>query len=1082
MDIKTLLKENSLQLFIVFTIFLFMIVFGCAWAASNVEQYMLRSAEEMLAAAEERVRAKLRESETALVSMGVTMIEKQINQQGNLDLDEVQHYLNSVNDTFNRAGIYAEGYQNAFWYKPAGDGGIYVSGYPWDVPGSLKFEEFPWYPLAAASPGRIVVTSPYQSPRSLSQIITIASLLQKEDGETCGFLGIDISIRDIAGSAAFYQTKAGGYGFLIGPLSETDSRLCFLVHPDSGYEHIPLEVMGPQYAALEQRLNRETEILSSIRMKTMENAEIITFYQKTFSGWYIGLAFPKKEYFRDVYVMSVIYSITSVGMMLILCYFLLRLSMDKMQSDEENRAKSSFLAQISHEIRTPLNSILGMSDIILRKDLSPDVYEDVSIIRQAGNILLSIINNILDFAKIEIKKISLESKPYNMASMLNDVINIVRLRLTDSHVNLFVDLDSSIPAELIGDEVKVRQLLINLINNAVKYTKQGYIKFTIRQEPVFPSSPSGGGNLRIVFSVEDTGIGIKQADMEHLFKEFTRLDIEHNRGIEGTGLGLSISNAFCKAMGGGISVKSVYGRGSTFTAEIIQTYKDPKPAAQVEDPDKRVLIYEDRPACLQSLLAAFNSLNMLPQCARDLSSFLDGIKTKNYDYAFIPARYAAVCVSCLEESASAVKLIVMLNADDMSSSFRTGNAHLPIHSASLANILNGMEAEKHTIWKDCIGFTAPDARILVVDDLPTNLRVAEELMKPYGMKIDACLSGSDALSLVKQNRYDIVFMDHMMPEMDGLMTTELIRKQGGPREEAYFRDLPIIMLTANAMAGQREMFLENGINDFLAKPINLGKLNSILLKWIPREKQHESAPAAAGDRPRQRGAGDPPLPFPAVPGIEIETGLQNAGGSPEAYKNILSYFRTDMEERIPQIQEAAEKEDWAFYTTAIHAIKGASRSIGAMELGADAAELETAGREKNAGLAAAKTGALLEKLRSLLGHIDSILGKPGAEQGNGRGPEDEGLSPQDAAGLGLEDLKEALNNMDTEKINAVLAEINAKAQSPGVKKIVSRIEQCVLLFEYEEAVMIIDQISTPRTHYGKIDQTKEMRKPPGRRL
>jgi CheY-like chemotaxis protein len=638
-----------------------------------------------------------------------------------------------------------------------------------------------------------------------------------------------------------------------------------------------------------------------------------------------------------------------------------------------------------------------------------------------------------------------------MASMINDVINIARLRLLDSPVDLFVDLDSSIPAELVGDEVKIRQLLINLLNNAIKYTKLGYIKLIIKKEPASPSS-FGDSQARIVFSVEDTGIGIKQEDMEHLFKEFTRLDLEHNHDIEGTGLGLTIANAFCRAMGGGIDVKSTYGKGSTFTATVIQVYNDPRPVAQVENPGEKVLVYEDRPAYLQSLLTAFDSLNVRPHCAWDLASFSKEIKTGDYDYAFIPARYAADFVSGIEESASPVKLIVMLNTDDMSSSFNAGNVHMPIYSATLANILNGIGTEKHIFQTNRISFTAPGAQILVVDDLPTNLRVAEELMKPYGMKVDTCLSGSEALSLVKRNRYDIVFMDHMMPEMDGLMTAELIRKQGEVREGTYFRDLPIVMLTANAMAGQREMFLKNGINDFLAKPINLDKLNSILLKWIPLEKQQKGRPAE--DRPHKPAAKDSFLPLPDIPGIEIQTGLENTGGSLDSYKNILSYFCADVDGRIQQIQEAAEKGDWDSYTTMVHAIKGASRSIGAMELGDAAAELEAAGREKNAGLIAAKTGALLKKLRDLLGHIDSALGKTGEEPGN----DGEAGASLDIAGLKLEDLKEALRNMDTEKVNLVLSEIKGESQNPGARKLIARIEQCILLFEYEEAIGLIDQI------------------------
>jgi signal transduction histidine kinase/CheY-like chemotaxis protein len=1066
MDIKTLLKENSIQLFIVFTIFIFMIIFGCTWAASNMEQYMLRSAEEMLGVTEEQVRARLRESKTALISLGVAMIEKQINQEKKMNAGEVQKYLSAINETLNSAETHAINYQNVFWYK-SGDG-VFVSGHPWDPPDDFEPEKFPWYPLANANPGEVVVSPPYQSPRTNSHIITVASMLQGENGENYGFLGINIGLNDIVKSLTFFQMEAEGYGFLMGPVSGTDDRLCFLSYPDPQYENVPLEVMPSRYAELEQRLKYGSEkAISGIKMKNLRGAKVIAFCRKTFNGWYAGFAFSKNEYFRDVYAMSIIYSITSLGMMLILCYFLLRLSIDKMRSDEENRAKSSFLAQISHEIRTPLNSILGMSEIILRKEVSSDVYEDVSIIRQAGNILLSIINNILDFAKIEIKKISIETNPYNMASMINDVINIARLRLLDSPVNFFVDLDSSIPAELIGDEVKIRQLLINLINNAIKYTKLGYIKLSVKKEQA-PPSPFGDSQARIVFSVEDTGIGIKQADMEHLFKEFTRLDLEHNHGIEGTGLGLTIASAFCRAMGGDITAKSAYGRGSTFIARVIQLYSNSKPVAQVEDPGKRVLIYEDRPAYLQSLLAAFNSLNVQPCCAWDFASFLRDIRTKDFDYAFIPARYASDCVSCMEESGSTVKLTVMLDTSDMSSSFNTGNVYLPIYSSVLANILNGTGTEKPMFRTSRISFIAPDARILVVDDLPTNLRVAEELMKPYGMKIDICLSGSEALSLVKRNYYDMIFMDHMMPEMDGLMATELIRKQAESFEgHTYFQDLPIVMLTANAVAGQRELFLKNGVNDFLAKPINLGKLDGILLTWIPKEKQQKVPPAKAENRPGQGKAS--PVPSLALPGVDIQMGLQNAGGSLDSYRSILLYFCGDVKERIPRIQEAAGSGDLASYTTMVHAIKGASRSIGAMEVGDMAAELETAGREKNTERITAKTGALLKRLGELLGHIDSALGRMEAEQGKNADLGDGELSPHDVSNLKLWDLKEALRNMDTETINKILSEIDMEGQNSSARKFISRLEQFILLFEYEEAIITIDRALPPSEKFDGRD-------------
>jgi signal transduction histidine kinase/DNA-binding response OmpR family regulator/HPt (histidine-containing phosphotransfer) domain-containing protein len=1060
MDIKSLLKENSVQLFIIFAIFLFMIVFGCSWATSNLQQYMAHDAEEVLMVAEERIRGEMTKFEVIITGMATNLIRMRV--RGDGEIARIEDYLSVNIATFALTEKFDLGIQDIFWFFPENEERIYISGNSWPRRIDGPAETLPWYALGAAAPGEIITTPPYWDFKSHRQIITIAMLLQDGRGEKHGYLGIDINLERIAEFVVAFHVEKGGYGYLIGPVSDADGRLRFMAYPDHRYKDIPLEDLGPQYKVLEERLTAGSEIVSSLNITTVADVEVVAFYRKTHNGWYAGIAFPRQEYFRSVYTTSIIYTITSLIMMVILCYFLLRLSMDKMQSDEENKAKSSFLAQVSHEIRTPLNSILGMSEIILRKNVSPDIYEDVSIIKQAGNILLSIINNILDFAKIETKKISIDINPYNMASMINDVINIARLRLMDRPVDFFVDMDSNIPAQLLGDEVKIRQILINLLNNAIKYTKLGYIKISIKKESLPPSS-FGDSQVRIVFSVEDTGVGIKQMDIERLFEEFTRLDMEHNYDIEGTGLGLTIANSFCQAMGGNITAVSTYGKGSTFTAKIVQTYNDGKHVAQLEDPAKRVLVYEDRPAYLQSLLTAFSSLGLQPQCAWDLPSFMQNIREGNFDYAFIPARYAADCTGGLESPESSVKVMVMLNNDDMSSSFNANSVHLPIYSSTLANILNGStEMGKHVFHTERIGFAAPDARILVVDDLPTNLRVAEELLKPYGMKIDTCLSGTECLDLIKRNHYDIVFMDHMMPEMDGLLTTDLIRKQGKEWSgNSYFRDLPIIMLTANAIAGQREIFLKNGINDFLAKPINVSKLNSILITWIPKEKQQKISPAAGKKLAPPAESGG--FHLPAIPGVEVQAGLHNAGGSPDSYLSILSYFCADIEERIPQIRESVERGDLSSYTTMVHAVKGASRSIGAMELGDMAAELESAGRGGDSGIIAAKTGALLERLRELAGYIHSALGKPAA------GPEDAGVpvgeieepSPQDIADLNLETLKDALKNLDTERVNAFFAKIEGSGRNPAVKKIISRIGQYILLFEYDRAVEVINAVLPP---------------------
>jgi CheY-like chemotaxis protein len=339
-----------------------------------------------------------------------------------------------------------------------------------------------------------------------------------------------------------------------------------------------------------------------------------------------------------------------------------------------------------------------------------------------------------------------------------------------------------------------------------------------------------------------------------------------------------------------------------------------------------------------------------------------------------------------------------------------------------------------------VHFTAPWTKVLIVDDIQTNLRVAAELMAPYDMELDTCQSGAEAIQLVKKNRYDLVFMDHMMPEMDGITASSQIRKIGN---DPYYQNLPVVMLTANAVSGRREMFLENGINDFLAKPIEMQKLNSILEKWIPPEKRIELAV------PVPNRAGVPP---PQIPGLDTQRGFENIGGSLPVYFNILSVFIKDANERIDQIKEAAETGNLGLFTTLVHALKSAARSVGAIEFGESAADLEEAGKARNAILVAERTEPFLENLRVLIGNISDALAREAAEI-----PEE-----TDITVLHLEDLKEALVNMNVEKVNKYMLEYSVMPLSAKTKELVNTIKEDILLFEYDKAVAKIQELLTEK--------------------
>ena len=537
------------------------------------------------------------------------------------------------------------------------------------------------------------------------------------------------------------------------------------------------------------------------------------------------------------------------------------------RANEESKSKTSFLARMSHEIRTPMTAIMGMTELLLRGELSEEARGHMQDIKQAGNNLLSIINDILDFSKIEAGKMEILSEQYSLSALINDTVNIIRMRLEEKPVQFKTFIDGTIPNNLIGDVSRFRQILLNLLSNAVKYTSTGHISLSMmllnRNEKL----------AWLKVEISDTGKGIKLEDQKRLFIDFARLDSKSNQGIEGTGLGLAIAKRLCNAMGGDISVKSRYGEGSTFTVMIPQIVESDEPISMAKETGR-----------------------------------------------------------IINKSAGA-----------------------------------GMGV---------IHYTLPDVRLLIVDDFATNLKVVEGLIAPYKAKVDTCLSGEESVKLIKQNDYDLVFMDHMMPDMDGLEATALIRKW---ESEVNKVRLPVVALTANAVVGMREMFLDNGFNDFLSKPIEVFKLNEIFDRWIPEEKK-QIINISFSDQ--ESGADDSASNFSFlildsslfnIPGIDVKNGLIMTSSTIEDYCKLLSLFINDIEARLPNMQIEHALKDMHLFTTNVHAIKSAAAFIGADELSKKAMTMEDAGKTGNAASIKENLNSFLEYLNTAIKNIRAVL-------------------------------------------------------------------------------------------------------------
>ena len=715
------------------------------------------------------------------------------------------------------------------------------------------------------------------------------------------------------------------------------------------------------------------------------------------------------------------------------------------EAESASRAKSDFLSKMSHEIRTPLNGIMGMAEVMSYENIAHKTRDQLETIKHSGNHLLSIINNILDFSKIEHGKLEVVPKYYHFNSLINDVISIITMQMKGTaNLQLTVYVSRNIPEELFGDVVRIRQILLNILSNAVKYTKEGYVSLEVT------GFLNEGNMIDIAFKVTDTGVGLKPEDIQTLYDEFVQFDMDRHHGVEGTGLGLAITYSLVEIMKGWIDVKSTYGEGSTFTVTLPQRYRRLGTLASVVDREnKNVLIYGVSQVYAKSIIRALDDLGVRHYTAESETELYYKLSEKIWNFVFSASNLAwqveSMCKRIAEAKGVIAPSIVMVT-DSRSTGLDNDHATLvmPAYALPILDVLNyaqNTDVNSDISTKNIASFIAPDAKVLVVDDISTNLKVAKGLLAIYEMQVDICESGLEALAAVKAIEYDLVLMDHMMPGMDGVATMEAIREMDGGR---YAR-APIVALTANTIVGTMEMLMAKGFDDFLAKPIDVAKLNIILERWISREKQVANATVGAAPCHPEPNVAESVHSL-EIGGIDVTKGMRMAGGAMQAYLEILDVFCKDGAKKITEIKKCLAVGDLRLYTIHVHALKVALANVGAISLSKHAQALENAGNSEDMAYIANSGNDFIQNLEELMVNISIFM----LAQSAGNLAESNSMTATDMT-KALKTLKAALIDFDPAAIDASVATLRAATNMD-----VDGILKDVLVGDYDSAIEKID--------------------------
>ncbi len=849
-----------------------------------------------------------------------------------VDYDSAVEYLDDIVSSYSDISV-------AYLCNPEWEHTVLMNN-RWEPDDSWHVEERQWYIDTLASNNNFNISAPYQDEQTGYYCTTLSTAVYDEKGNFIGLLGIDYYLDKLIGILGQSYTDTG-YSFL------TDIDGNILNHPYDEYEMKPDYSVNTGDLCYREAFSKD----GSVIIKDYDGKYRVCYAMtEPESGFKVIAVKEITEIYGSgitsniLYILVFLLSIVVVNaIMRNLTSWQAKVNIELKEAAESainaGRAKNDFLANMSHEIRTPINAVLGMNEMILREAKEKEIVDYATNIHSAGRTLLSIINDILDFSKIESGKMDIVPVEYDISSLINDIVNMIKSRVEKKKLEFITEIDETIPAVLFGDDVRIRQVITNILTNAVKYTPEGSVRFKMSVKE------KQDNKLSLEVVVSDTGIGIKEEDIEKLFTSFQRLDQEKNRNIEGTGLGITIVQRLLSMMGSELKVSSVYGQGSTFSFVIEQRIIKDEPVGNFEK------------------------------------------------------RFSAIA---------------------------------------------------ETVETACTK-VAPNAKILVVDDNDTNLIVAKSLLKRTEAKVETASGGKQCIKLLRKNKYDIVFLDHMMPEMDGIETLHTIK------EEELAEQTIFIALTANAIHGARQSYIEAGFDDYLSKPFTGNDIERCLYSHLDSSlvvlKENQDLPKENTQVTVEDTSSETENSL-----FDANVGISYAGDDMDAYLEILEVFVRNKETKHNLIQTYYEEKNWKNYIIEVHALKSTALTIGSKPLNELAKELELSGKEEKYEVIEEKNASMLELYTEVTGLCREYLAEHKPQNGLDDAESLTEVSVEKVQEL-INSIKEACDAFDTEVISDICQEASDYVvDGTPLKPLFDEIKAAVDKFDFEEVATKADSV------------------------